>query len=109
MQFGCAYFRTPQIVSQFERSTSLPLDLAQISKVRREWLLAVDDPAFYHHVGVDSRTTGAGYTTITQGIVKLLFFDKFEPGLFRWRTVKQTRGYWNWSVEPFAVRSLGNR
>jgi hypothetical protein len=41
----------------------------------------VDDPDFYHHVGVDSRIRGAGYTTITQGIVKLLFFDEFELGL----------------------------
>ncbi len=90
MQFGWAYGRTPQIVSQFERSTPLPLDPAQFSKVRRDWLLTVDDPNFYRHIGVDGRTRGAGYTTITQGIVKLLFFDEFQPGLFRWRKLKQT-------------------
>jgi membrane peptidoglycan carboxypeptidase len=90
IQFGWAYLRTPQIVSQFEQSTPLPLDPAQFSKLRREWLLTVDDPTFYRHFGVDSRTRGAGYTTITQGIVKFLFFDEFEPGPFRWRKVQQT-------------------
>jgi membrane peptidoglycan carboxypeptidase len=89
-QFVWAYFRTPQLVSEFELSMPLALDPAQISKARREWLLKVDDPAFYRHHGVDSRTRGAGYTTITQGLVKVLFFDGFKPGVFRWRKVKQT-------------------
>ncbi|PYX05384.1 MAG: hypothetical protein DMG85_15470 [Acidobacteria bacterium] len=90
IQFGWAYLRTPQIVSQFERSTPLPFDPAQFSTVRCEWLLTVDDPTFYRHFGIDSKTRGAGDTTINQGIVKFLFFDQFEPGLFRWRKVKQT-------------------
>lgn len=90
IQFVWVYLRTPQIVSQFERSTPSPLDPAQFSKVRRDWLLTVDDPTFYRHVGVDGRTRGSGYTTITQAIVKFLFFDKFEPGLLRWRKVKQS-------------------
>jgi membrane carboxypeptidase/penicillin-binding protein len=90
IQFGWAYLRTPQLVSQFERSTPPPLDPIQLGEVRLEWLLTVDDPTFYSHYGVDGRTRGAGYTTITQGIVKFLFFDQFEPGLLRWRKVKQT-------------------
>ena len=90
MQFAWAYFRTPRLVSQFEQARPPTLDPAQISKVRREWLLAVDDPTFYRHHGLDSRTPGAGYTTITQGIVKFLFFEGFRPGLLRWRKVQQT-------------------
>jgi hypothetical protein len=35
-QFLWAYLRTPKIVAKFERSTVLPLDPAQFSKVRRE-------------------------------------------------------------------------
>jgi hypothetical protein len=35
-QFMWAYLRTPKIVAKFERSTVLPLDPAQFSKVRRE-------------------------------------------------------------------------
>jgi membrane peptidoglycan carboxypeptidase len=36
-------------------------------------LLAVEDPAFYEHRGVDLTTPGAGWTTLTQGLVKLHF------------------------------------
>jgi len=90
IQFGWAYLATPKIVAQFEASTALPLDPATFTQSRRDWLLAVDDPTFYHHHGIDSRTPGAGYTTITQGLVKILFFDDFRPGLFRWRKVTQT-------------------
>jgi membrane carboxypeptidase/penicillin-binding protein len=90
VQFAWAYLATPEIVAQFEASTPLPLDPATFTQERRDWLLAVGDPTFYHHHGVDTRTRGAGYTTITQGLVKILFFDNFQPGLFRWRKVKQT-------------------
>jgi hypothetical protein len=51
MQFGRAYLRTPQIVSRFERSTRLPLDPAQFSKVRRDRLLTVDDRLFIATLG----------------------------------------------------------
>ena len=88
--FGWAYFRTPGLVSQFERVRPSALEPAQFGKVRPEWLLAVDDPTFYRHHGLDSRTPGAGCTTITQGVVKFLFFDGFRPGLLRWRKVHQT-------------------
>lgn len=36
-----------------------------------EWLILVEDPAFFTHHGVDMSTPGAGWTTITQGLVKL--------------------------------------
>jgi membrane peptidoglycan carboxypeptidase len=44
-------------------------------------LLAVEDPAFYSHNGMDLSTPGAGLTTITQALVKLLYFDPFRPGI----------------------------
>lgn len=90
IQFVWAYLTAPKLVAQFERSTPMPLDPARFGETRRDWLLRVDDPAFYLHHGMNGRTPGAGYTTITQGLVKLLFFDDFRPGLFRWRKVKQT-------------------
>ncbi|MDA8015959.1 MAG: transglycosylase domain-containing protein [Thermoanaerobaculia bacterium] len=34
-------------------------------------LIAVEDPRFFQHPGVDLRSPGAGWTTITQGLVKL--------------------------------------
>jgi len=89
-QFIWAYFTSPQSVARFEHSTTMPLDPKYFSESRRDWLLTVDDPTFYDHHGIDGRTRGAGYTTITQGLVKILFFDDFRPGLFRWRKVKQT-------------------
>lgn len=89
-QFIWAYLTAPKIVEQSERSAKLSLDPATFTPTRHEWLIAVDDPMFYHHHGIDSRTRGAGYTTITQGLVKILYFDDFQPGLFRWRKVKQT-------------------
>lgn len=45
-------------------------------------LLAVEDPAFERHRGVDLRTPGAGLTTITQSIAKRYCFDRFAPGFF---------------------------
>lgn len=89
-QFIWAYLTAPKIVEQFERSVNLLLDPANFTPTRRDWLLAVDDPTFYHHHGIDSRTRGAGYTTITQGLVKILYFDDFRPGPLHWRKVKQT-------------------
>ena len=52
----------------------LPADYLRI-------LLTVEDPGFYSHRGVDLHTPGAGLTTITQGLVKFLFFERFQPGL----------------------------
>lgn len=89
-QFIWAYLTAPKIVEQFERSANLSLDPTNFPPIRRDWLLAVDDPMFYDHHGIDSRTRGAGYTTITQGLVKILYFGDFQPGLLRWRKVKQT-------------------
>lgn len=89
-QFIWAYLTAPEIVQHFERSGKLSLDPTNFAPTRRDWLLAVDDPMFYHHHGIDSRTRGAGYTTITEGLVKTLYFDHFRPGLLRWRKVKQT-------------------
>jgi membrane peptidoglycan carboxypeptidase len=47
----------------------------------KDVLLEVEDPGFYEHAGVDARTPGAGWTTITQGLAKRYFFEKFEPGI----------------------------
>lgn len=58
-----------------------PLRLAALPPARRAMLLAVEDPGFYRHHGVDFSTPGAGMTTITQGLVKRLYFPEgFKPG-----------------------------
>jgi membrane peptidoglycan carboxypeptidase len=52
-----------------------------LSKRQTEILIKVQDPGFYNHKGIDLSTPGAGLTTITQAIVKKLYFDKFKPGI----------------------------
>jgi len=50
-------------------------------------LVKVQDPGFYSHNGVDLSTPGAGLTTISQAIVKKLYFKKFKSGF---RKLKQS-------------------
>lgn len=57
----------------------------RLTEVRLKWLLAVEDPRFFEHGGVDLTSPGAGLTTITQSIVKQLYFKKFKPGLGKMR------------------------
>ncbi len=69
------------------RMADYPLSPSDLSPRQIEILLKVEDPRFFDHGGVDFRTPGAGITTITQGLVKLLYFDKFSPGVAK---LKQT-------------------
>lgn len=46
-----------------------------------EILIKVQDPGFWDHGGIDLSTPGAGLTTITQAIVKKLYFENFKPGI----------------------------
>lgn len=60
---------------------------ADLSSRRMEILIKVQDPGFYDHSGVDLSTPGAGLTTITQAIVKKMYFENFKPGIAK---IKQT-------------------
>ena len=91
VQSCVAFFRTPSVVAQAWKSGNLQLQLSEFREQRLQWLLKVQDPDFYHHHGVDSGTPGAGYTTVTQGLVKILFYSySFKPGFLRWRKIQQT-------------------
>jgi membrane peptidoglycan carboxypeptidase len=57
--------------------------LSDIPAKRVDQLLAVEDPGFYQHNGVDLSTPGAGLTTITQAMVKYLYFDDFRSGFMK--------------------------
>lgn len=62
------------------------LKLTDVTVQRKDILLAVEDPTFMRHHGVDLVTPGAGMTTITQGLVKLVYFaEGFEPGISKIR------------------------
>lgn len=54
---------------------------SDLSKRQTEILIKVQDAGFYHHNGIDLSTPGGGLTTITQAIVKKLYFENFKPGL----------------------------
>jgi membrane carboxypeptidase/penicillin-binding protein len=79
---------TPELVAQAGRRHGRNLTLRDLSPDRLRFLLAVEDPRFFDHRGVDLATPGAGMTTITQGLVKLLYFPGgFHPGIAK---VRQT-------------------
>ncbi|MEZ5713941.1 MAG: transglycosylase domain-containing protein [Paracoccaceae bacterium] len=52
---------------------------------RGAWLIAVQDPGFRDHSGLDFSTPGAGATTLTQSLAKRLAFDRFTPGIRKLR------------------------
>ncbi|HEX4693036.1 transglycosylase domain-containing protein [Sphingomonas sp.] len=57
-----------------------PLSLAAFGGRRIAMMLKVEDPSFFQHHGVDFSTPGQGKTTLTEGLVKFLYFDHFKPG-----------------------------
>ena len=62
------------------------VEASVLGSERISLLLAVEDPTFYSHRGVDLDTPGAGMTTLTQGLVKLLYYpDGFKPGIAKIR------------------------
>ena len=69
--------RTPAVLTE---AATGELALSDLPQRRIDMLLKVEDPAFYDHRGVDFSTPGAGMTTITQGLVKRFYFDRFHKG-----------------------------
>lgn len=74
--------RADELIAQGRGGASLGTDHLAI-------LLAVEDPNFADHAGVDFSSPGAGATTITQSASKRLAFEKFRPGIGK---IRQT-GY----------------
>jgi membrane carboxypeptidase/penicillin-binding protein PbpC len=62
---------------------------SSLGEKRYRQLLAVQDPRFEHHGGVDMTTPGAGVTTISQSLAKRVGFESFTPGIGK---IRQT-GY----------------
>lgn len=76
---------TADVIAELTNPEIMALDLDDLSANQLCWLLAVEDPDFYSHKGVDFSTPGAGLTTITQGLVKIYYFDHFKPGLAKYK------------------------
>lgn len=76
---------TPVIVREALAADKMKLKVSDLSKWQLDALLAVEDPAFYSHNGIDLQTKGAGLTTITQALVKIFYFENFRPGIAKFR------------------------
>ena len=62
------------------------LKLSDLSPGRKTMLIHVVDPRFYQHHGVDLEEPGARMTTLTQGLVKLLYYPNgFKQGIAKLR------------------------
>ncbi|MBP7147290.1 MAG: transglycosylase domain-containing protein [Acidobacteria bacterium] len=54
-------------------------------------LLRVEDPTFWSNNGIDLATPGAGLTTVSQGLGKRIFFERYTPGLAKLELMALTR------------------
>ncbi len=64
---------------QSVRTREIPLSAIPERRIRM--LLAVEDPGFHRHRGIDFATPGQGMTTLTQSLAKFLYFERFTPGI----------------------------
>ena len=78
---------TANVLLPAYRNTPYSLAVSDLSPRQVEILLKVEDPRFFEHRGIDLSTPGGGITTITQALVKHLYFEKFSPGIAK---LKQT-------------------
>jgi membrane carboxypeptidase/penicillin-binding protein len=76
---------TPRIVAQAFATHPLELSPDALSAAQLQALLAVADPHFFTHNGWDF--AGGTMTTITQSLVKGLYFEQFKPGI---RKIRQS-------------------
>jgi membrane peptidoglycan carboxypeptidase len=83
--FITARMQSPKIIENALKSKLMVLNTDSLSKDQINILLMVEDPAFYSHKGVDHKSSGAGRTTISQGLVKIFYFKKFKPGIAKIR------------------------
>ena len=72
---------TPSIVQNALGSERMKLELNDLTDDQLQALLKIQDPDFYNHNGIDMSTPGAGVTTISQGLVKMYYFQNFKPGV----------------------------
>ena len=82
---------TQRVVDGIYTSGKIETQVETLSQRQIDILLAVEDPGFYSHHGVDFITPGAGWTTITQGLAKKFYFADFQQGI---QKIKQTLCAW---------------
>lgn len=72
-------------------NTEADVELDTIPEERIDMLIAVEDPTFWTNRGIDLSSPGAGWTTISQGLGKRIYFDRFEPGFRKIELMLMTR------------------
>ncbi len=72
-------------------NTEAELELDMIPDARLAMFIAVEDPTFWTNRGLDFTTPGAGWTTISQGLGKRIYFDRFRPGFQKIELMLMTR------------------
>lgn len=72
--------RTQALFAPYRSAEFSGLKWGELTAWQQLALLKVEDPNFFNHKGIDFETKGAGITSITQAIVKRLYFDSFKPG-----------------------------
>lgn len=82
---------TIEAVEHYYNSGQIKMKTGDLSPRQLEILLKVEDPNFFSHHGVDFKTPGAGWTTITQGLAKKFYFKDFRSGIMKF---KQTLCAW---------------
>jgi len=71
--------QTPELIA--EARDRADVQIRELSPHRAAMLVMVEDPSFWTNDGTDFFSPGAGQTTITQGLGKLLYFPGgFKPG-----------------------------
>ena len=90
------HFRTPTIVEGYINQGIVEYRFNQLPAEYQDILIQVQDPGFYSHKGVDFKTPGAGWTTVTQSLAKFFYFKDFQPG---WRKIPQTM-YARFALQP---------
>lgn len=72
--------------SKFKPYTSVSMDEIGLSKERQDILIKIQDPTFFEHSGIQWPSL-LTTTTITQSLVKKLFFKDFKKGF---KKIEQT-------------------
>ncbi|PWB94025.1 transglycosylase domain-containing protein [Methylosinus sporium] len=91
---------TPEIFARYEAATDNGAKLpAGLSSERIETLIKVQDPSFWTHGGVDW-SAPLTTTTVTQSVVKRLYFENFQKGFAK---IRQTL------IAQFAVGPLTSK
>ena len=80
-EVGAVLYARAKTSEILERVSAREIRLSSVPPRRIRMLLAVEDPGFFRHRGIDFDTPGQGMTTMTQSLAKFLYFRRFTSGI----------------------------